>query len=605
MRMNFRKIIKLSIIGLFFFGGVMAPTAVRAETYYISPNGNDANDALSLSSPIQTFVHAHNLMVGGDTLILMDGTYAEQLYPPSEDSGSTGTPTIFRAQNMGQAVIAPTTLRVDQETSGSLFVYSTNSATSHDFVFDGLMVEGTGEHAAISIRSADNVTSQTMTYNIAVKNCGAFGSAIDSNNAGSTISLTKNSLLEDCFFFGFGRYALSNYATHGVTLRRIILRFDWWEGDSYKPNDPRDGIAFYNVENGIGENIIVMDMGGRPNSAHSGDMNAITVGGNDTGLAITGTSNTELLGSILYNNYDQRYGSVNGLMLNGGSGAAGTPASPGDTHDVTINDLVVSNIDSYGVYVYNNIVNVDIDNLTAMHAFTGLQVNSSPQNNVEGITIDNSFGTNNSNRGIVWDVNDTTPTNISVTNCSNQSNIEAAYAPTVNYIPTNTPVVGHERGADVTKRYVDGVKTNIDLWPWSNQNLIKDKMCSNIYLQKISDAINAKEGTNISYLPGLCATSKTITDYIWSALGNNCPSNVCSSANDTRADVDQNSTINSTDAMLTLRNSLSLDMSSTNWQASATTGDANCDSSSNSTDAMLILRQSLGLDMTGTGWCVS
>ena len=71
------------------------------------------------------------------------------------------------------------------------------------------------------------------------------------------------------------------------------------------------------------------------------------------------------------------------------------------------------------------------------------------------------------------------------------------------------------------------------------------------------------------------------------------------------ADVDDSGAINSTDAMLTLRNSLSLDMSSTNWQVSATTGDANCDSSSNSTDAMLILRQSLGLDMTGTGWCVS
>ena len=70
-----------------------------------------------------------------------------------------------------------------------------------------------------------------------------------------------------------------------------------------------------------------------------------------------------------------------------------------------------------------------------------------------------------------------------------------------------------------------------------------------------------------------------------------------------RADVDNSGTTNSTDAMLTLRNSLSLDMSSTNWQASATTRDANCDGSTNSTDAMLILRQSLGLDMTGTGWC--
>ncbi len=71
-----------------------------------------------------------------------------------------------------------------------------------------------------------------------------------------------------------------------------------------------------------------------------------------------------------------------------------------------------------------------------------------------------------------------------------------------------------------------------------------------------------------------------------------------------RADVDNNSQINTTDAMLTLRNSLGLDMSGTNWQSSSTTGDVNCDGNSNSTDAMLILRYSLGLSMEGTEWCI-
>jgi cysteine-rich repeat protein len=68
-------------------------------------------------------------------------------------------------------------------------------------------------------------------------------------------------------------------------------------------------------------------------------------------------------------------------------------------------------------------------------------------------------------------------------------------------------------------------------------------------------------------------------------------------------DVNIDTLVNSTDAMLTLRNSLGLNMSNTNWFSSTTTGDVNCDNISNSTDAMLILRHSLGLDMTGTGWC--
>ncbi len=76
-------------------------------------------------------------------------------------------------------------------------------------------------------------------------------------------------------------------------------------------------------------------------------------------------------------------------------------------------------------------------------------------------------------------------------------------------------------------------------------------------------------------------------------------------SNQYRADVDNNSQINSTDAMLTLRNSVNLDMSGTNWQSSSITGDADCDGDTDSTDAMLILRDSLGLDMSTTGWCMN
>ncbi len=70
-----------------------------------------------------------------------------------------------------------------------------------------------------------------------------------------------------------------------------------------------------------------------------------------------------------------------------------------------------------------------------------------------------------------------------------------------------------------------------------------------------------------------------------------------------RGDVDNSSTTNTTDALLTLRNSLGLSMTSTAWQTSATTGDVDCNGVSNSTDALLILRYSLGLNMTSTAWC--
>lgn len=70
-----------------------------------------------------------------------------------------------------------------------------------------------------------------------------------------------------------------------------------------------------------------------------------------------------------------------------------------------------------------------------------------------------------------------------------------------------------------------------------------------------------------------------------------------------RADVNNSSQVNTTDALLTLRNSLGLSMDATAWQISATTGDVNCDNVSNSADALLILRYSLGLGMGETSWC--
>ena len=72
---------------------------------------------------------------------------------------------------------------------------------------------------------------------------------------------------------------------------------------------------------------------------------------------------------------------------------------------------------------------------------------------------------------------------------------------------------------------------------------------------------------------------------------------------DIRADVNQDSSINTTDALLTLRKSIGLNMSSTGWKDSDTTGDVNCDNRTTTSDAVLILRYSLGFNMSETEWC--
>ncbi len=70
-----------------------------------------------------------------------------------------------------------------------------------------------------------------------------------------------------------------------------------------------------------------------------------------------------------------------------------------------------------------------------------------------------------------------------------------------------------------------------------------------------------------------------------------------------RQDVNNDLKVNSTDAMLILKNSLNLSMFNSNWNGAANTGDVNCDRKTNSIDAMFVLKKTLGLDLGGTLWC--
>jgi hypothetical protein len=79
----------------------------------------------------------------------------------------------------------------------------------------------------------------------------------------------------------------------------------------------------------------------------------------------------------------------------------------------------------------------------------------------------------------------------------------------------------------VKNRYIDGILTEEKLWPWPYQKVIKKFMCNSEYLKEIEDTINNYEDTNIKFEPALCASGKTLTDYIWSYLGNPCPADIC------------------------------------------------------------------------------
>ncbi|HBR79587.1 MAG TPA: hypothetical protein DEA46_04130 [Candidatus Moranbacteria bacterium] len=575
------KEIKLIIIlvSLIFYLGVSAKNVFAAD-FYISPTGNDSNNGQTSSTPVATFAHAETLLNAGDTLILMDGIYNQQLHP--RKSGTEGNPITYMAQNRGQAIIQMTTpgeaILLASNSSG----YPGGAFYCHDITIDGLIARSNGEYNTIVINSWDSATEAEMVKRIIIRNIGAFGSALDANAAAVAIGNNATYItIEDSFAYGIGRAAMIAFGSSHITVRRVVLRYDYWRGTG-KINDPRRAFSGYNTQDSVFENIIVLDGAPMPPEV-SCDMAGMVASGNLTPAYVTHSARNKYLGSIVLNTVG------NGLLTNGG-GSPNEDQQFKDLifHKVTGYGAVVEQLETRGIYEY-----ITIKNSGALGFKTGT-------NGVSDETIKNFFIDTTGGVGFYLENPSAVTTFVDNTaiNLVSGSPIEASYAPTLDYLTRPTMVTGHERGGTMVNRYVDGNLTSIPLWPWPNEDLIRENMCDP------DDLITAHRtsANGAGWEPEWCASNKTLTEHIWEYLGNECPEEICGAIS-IRSDVDNSSATNTTDALLTLRNSLGLSMDGTAWQVGATTGDVDCSGASNSTDALLILRYSLGLSMDGTSWC--
>jgi hypothetical protein len=75
------------------------------STYYVSPNGSDLNNG-SQASPFATIKHADNVVVPGDTVIVLDGTYKGDV--TLSKSGLSGNPITYKAQHQWKAQLVGT-----------------------------------------------------------------------------------------------------------------------------------------------------------------------------------------------------------------------------------------------------------------------------------------------------------------------------------------------------------------------------------------------------------------------------------------------------------------------------------------------------------------
>ena len=201
---------------------VTQPTTI-GKTYYISPFGNDKNAGTSVLSPFRTINRAVKLVQPGDTILLADGVYREQVL--FLNSGTPTHPITIKAMNPGNAIIDGSDLITGwTRTGGSTPVYTAPWAFdffmggSRSFLEPGLV--GNAEQFIYNgkpltmVGSSTSLTPGTFWVNYDANTVSVYLPDASDPNAGAVYGSSRNRLLGS-LYKGKGQYV----RVEGLTLR--------------------------------------------------------------------------------------------------------------------------------------------------------------------------------------------------------------------------------------------------------------------------------------------------------------------------------------------------------------------------------------------------
>jgi len=489
------------ITGLLIFSLAFSLNA-GAINRYVDNNGTDSGDCADAASECKTLDYAIREMQGGDTLIIRDGEYgslSNKSTLRTPPSGSNGAYTTIKAENDGNVIINKRLALKDP---------------AHHIQLEGLKLKGPYQ---------DTITGN----NIKVFRCAFEGGPSGGNttnlNIGSNDFETRNVLIEDSWFYGAGgRYTVLIYLASDIIIRRTVIRHDGgWNMDNNFT--PESGITVYNSARVQLQNVIVLD--------------SITTSFNDSGnpknftAAFYNVSNkanrykdTRIVGSISFNNirtafaYDDNSNKTNVIIEDS---AAWRPAdTTGYFAGPALTIASKDNVEARNLTLINS---TDISKKKATTAVANWGNNSS-------LSIKNSIISNASkgfNSGVSKSYNVCDAIGKQGCNSENGKN----YNPQQNGLKYITRIeegsrlqTDGEGGGVVGATIVNKIgksgtlygETDFDilldepLWPWPNEAAITKDFCS-ITVPGLAAR-------------GLCATGgKTLTAYIWGALGNELP----------------------------------------------------------------------------------
>jgi hypothetical protein len=480
------KLLKIAkaLLAMFVIIGSF-PGFATAASFYVSTGGSDTAVGTS-SQPWATFQKAWSVLQPGDTLIVMNGTYHEAIAPTV--SGTSANPITISAAYDGGAII-------DMQGTGTGILIDSRKFLT----IEGFLSINPGEASAVGISGPDGTTDATS--NIILRKVGARGGSDCDNSNAFGIARAKDSLFEDVYSYGYGRYSLTIYGCSNITMRRAVIRWDHWDGTCYKPCDPRFSFGVYNTHSSVFENILLID----GNANGCGDNGAMLIAGNDNGNTAPYSDSD---GNRFYNVI-----SLNNLGISfsnwGGSGNG--------NNDNVFTDSV-SWDSGYGVSA-DNAPGYRFSHTLIGHNGAAAWTDT-PTTITNSLILDNDQGYSGS-------------ITVSYSNVYGNGGGDSAGSngisqdPHLKYLTRlelgsagkGTASDGGDRGADVVHQYIDGVKTQQPLWPWPHEKRIKQDLCDQAFLTEM--------GRTGAGAPKLCTTDKSITQYVWEYLGNPCPDEVC------------------------------------------------------------------------------
>jgi len=509
-RLNLKQLVVVMVVGMLCTVGVLA----EAATYYIPDDFSNLHAAFSGMS-------------GGDTLIIRDGVYTGDMnvidyshYPPD---GFSESYTVIKAENGGE-------VSFDGENIRQMFYLNGGSSTRSYMQFEGI----------VWCNSPSSLVSVVNSNHIKFLCCGAYdaggsGKCCD----GFSASHSSHVLFEDCWAFGAGRknFYIAKFAEK-VICRRCVVRHD-----RHYLYDGQDSFMAYDAKEVEFQNCISID-GDRDNfyTSSSGDpenpANFVTRN-TDDGYVLSDVyfrgcisiGNDIMIGGAGSNNCGVQFidcihwDSFYGTRMRGAGGSfnhctfgniyGNTTWSPGcyleANSDPITNSIIYGVVNYYGIWgglgndynsLYNN--NNNYRNISqGPHDFCS-------ENGTEIDPITGSPGNDISALKYLLRIEDS-------------SNLDGAASDGGDIGAT----VLYKIGRDGTLWGEEGYNevTTEPLWPFPNEDLIKEQMSSYYYTDGNGEIRGGR---------GFCANDKqlngvddiTLTSYIWEYLGNPIPTEI-------------------------------------------------------------------------------